>query len=103
QQAKDRQAADVRLARIERDTVEDEVRRLRQLTRQQATSAQEAVKAELRLREAAEKLARADLPVAEGRVDVLAKALEQLDTDDAVKRKELGLRQRTRQNDVEAA
>jgi multidrug efflux pump subunit AcrA (membrane-fusion protein) len=91
QQAKDRQAADVRLGRIEQEVAQDEVRRLRQLARQIAVAGQDAVKAELRLREATEKLARAQLPVADGRLEVLARSLEQLDADDAARRKELGL------------
>jgi multidrug resistance efflux pump len=43
------------------------------------------------------------VPVAEGRIDVLLRAREQLEKDDAVKRKELELKRRTRQSEVESA
>lgn len=103
QQAKDKQANEIRLARIERSAAEDEVHRVRQLARNQAASGQEAVRAELKLREAIERLAKAELSVPEGRIDVLTKAIIQLQVDDAVKRKEMVLRQRTKGLEVESA
>jgi hemolysin D len=102
-QAKDRQAVEVRLVRLEKESATDEVRRLRQLAGQQATTSQDLFQGQLKVREAEEKLTKALLPVSEGRGEVLARVLEQLDKDDAVKRKELDLKRRTRQSEVEAA
>lgn len=102
-QSREKQTAEVRLARVERETALDEVRRLRHLAQQQATATQELVKAELKLREADEKLAKAQLAVSEGRVGVLTRTLEEMDRSDAVKRKELDLKRRVRQSEIEAA
>jgi HlyD family type I secretion membrane fusion protein len=102
-QAKERQAADVRLARVELEIARDEEARLRRLVGQQAAAMAELVKAVARLREAKERLERTRLPVDEGEVEVLRRALAVTEKDHALRGAELVLRQGARQAEVEAA
>jgi HlyD family secretion protein len=97
------QAEDVRIFKAELGAAEDEERRLYPVVRGGSGSMTELVKAQAATAEARAKIARAAVPVAVGRVDVLLAKLEQLDSADAVTRKELGLKRRTRQREVESA
>jgi HlyD family secretion protein len=97
------QGADIRLARLELAGAEDEVRRLRRLAGQQAAPAADLVKAEIQAGAARERLDRAAIPVPEGQIDVLSRALEQLERDGALRRQELTLKRRGRQGEIEAA
>jgi HlyD family secretion protein len=103
ERTKKQQTADIRLARLEMAAAEDEVRRLRRLAGQQAAKAADVVKAEIQAGEARERLDRAAIPVPEGQLDVLSRALEQLERDNAPRRQELTLKRRSRQGEVEAA
>ena len=60
-------------------------------------------KAAARAREAREKLAQARMPVDAGRLEVLRRAMELAERDDAVKRHELELKRRAKRAEVEAA
>jgi multidrug resistance efflux pump len=102
-QAKERQAVDVRLARVELESAQDEEARLRRLVGQQAAAAADLVKGAARLREAKERLERARLSVDEGQVEVLRRALAVGEQDHALRGAELVLRQGAKQAEVEAA
>jgi HlyD family secretion protein len=102
-QAERRQAADVRLATVALESTQDEEARLRRLATARATPPADLVKAVARLREAREKLAKARLPVDEGRVQVARKSLELIEREYAVKQEELGLKRAARQNELDAA
>lgn len=99
--AKERHAVDIRLAEVERGQARDELNR--SLRAGQGVSESERVKAEARLREAEEKLARAQLPVEDSRVEVLRRALVLLDQEDAVRREELEMKRAAKQGEIEAA
>ncbi len=102
-QAKDRRATDIRLAELEVESAQDAEGRVRKLMEQGAAGSAELTRAIARLREAKEKLQKARLPVDEGKVTVLRKALELADKDFAVKREELALKRTTKQSEVETA
>lgn len=102
-QAKERQAADVRLAEVELEAARDDEGRLRRLVPVRAATAADMVKATSRRQEALEKREKARLPIDASRVAVLRRARELADQELAVKREELVMKRRTRQAEVEAA
>jgi multidrug resistance efflux pump len=102
--AKERQAADIRLAEVELESARDEATRLRSLVPARAVTEADLVKATARCNEAAEKLAKARLLVEEeGRAEIQRRALALAERDQAVKREELALKQEVKQGEVEAA
>jgi multidrug resistance efflux pump len=101
--ARDRRVVDIRLAELELATARDEEARLRQLAAARAAAAADLVKATSARRAAAQKLARARLPVDRGRVQVAGRALEQLQRDQAVKGKELALRRQAKRTALAAS
>jgi multidrug resistance efflux pump len=88
---------------VEAEGAQDEEDRLRRLATARAAAPADLVKAATRLREAKEKLARARLPVDEGRVRVARAALGLLEQDYAVKREEVEQKRRVKQAEVETA
>jgi multidrug resistance efflux pump len=101
--ARERQAVEVRLARVELEAARDDEARVRKLTAGRAASEADLVKATARVGEAAEKLARARLPVEEGKVEVARRALALVDKDYALRRAELEIKRGVKQGEVEAA
>jgi HlyD family secretion protein len=101
--AKDEQAVNVRLAQLELDGVQDEVSRMRHLLSQKAVAEADFIKARTRIQEAQEKLAKAKLPVEEGRVAVVRRALELAEKDSALKGEELTMKRGTKLAEVETA
>jgi len=102
-QARQRQAADVRLAQVELESAQDEEARVRKLVASRAASPADLVKANARFREAQEKLDKARLPVDESRVEVLRRALTLAEKDYAVRREELAMKSGSKRGEVEAA
>jgi multidrug resistance efflux pump len=100
--ARERQAADVRLAAAELSVARDEEERLRRVGRQAVAEA-DLVKAVALRAQAEEKLARARLPIEEGRVAVLRQALTLAEQDDAVRRQDLSLKVSARRAEAETA
>lgn len=102
-QAKERQAADVRLAEVDLEATRDDEGRLRRLVPVRAATVADLVKATARRQEALEKREKARLPIDASRVAVLRRARELADQELAVKCEELVMKRRTRQAEVEAA
>jgi HlyD family secretion protein len=102
-QAKQRQAADVAVAKSEVATAQDEVDRLRRLTANRAAGVADLVKAAGKLHEAKERLERARVAVDAGRVTVYRQALALAEKDYAVKQEELALKRAAKQGEVAAA
>jgi multidrug resistance efflux pump len=98
-----RRTVDIRLAKLELATTQDEEARLRRLVASQAAAVADLVKATAARRAAAQKLARARLPVDRARVPIARGALEQLQRDQAVKAKELALRRQAKRTALTAA
>jgi multidrug resistance efflux pump len=101
--AGERRAVDVRLAQEELESAADEERRLRELVARRAAAESDLVRASSRLREAGEKLHRARLPVEDGRVAVLRRALALTERDDAVRRDELAMKQAAKRAEIDTA
>jgi multidrug resistance efflux pump len=101
-QARERQAVDIRLAEVEVERAKDEDTRLRQLGAGRAAAAADLTTAAARLREAQEKLTKTRLPLDQGRVKVLRRALELVEHDHAVKAEEIKLKLRSREGDAAA-
>jgi HlyD family secretion protein len=101
--AKECQAADIRLADVELEGAQDEESRARVLLAKQAVAAADYVKARTRLREVQEKLAKARLPVEEGRVSVCQRALALAEKEHALKHEELLMKRGIKQGEIEAA
>jgi multidrug efflux pump subunit AcrA (membrane-fusion protein) len=102
-QARARQGPDTRLAELELAAARDEEERLRRLAERRSAAEADVVKAAARSGEARERLARARLPVDEGRVEVLRRALALVETEFAVRREELGMKRAARAGELEAA
>jgi hemolysin D len=103
EQAKERRALDMRLALVELETAQDEDSREAKLYRVRATSAADLGKAHARMREAHEKFTKAALPVSVVQVEIASRALEQVESDYAVKLKELALKQQLKKSELAAA
>jgi multidrug resistance efflux pump len=99
-QAKERQAQDVRLAETELSVAQDEVQRLRRSGR--GVAEVDRVRARGRLDEARAKLARARLPVEEGRVGVCREALALAQREEVVKKEEFSLRREQKRGEARA-
>jgi multidrug efflux pump subunit AcrA (membrane-fusion protein) len=102
-QADGRRGADVRLARVDLATAQDDLDRLRRMAENRAAAASDLVKAAAKVREAKEKLDKTRLPVELGRVNVCRQALALVEKDHAVKQEELALKSAAKQGEVEAA
>jgi multidrug resistance efflux pump len=100
--AKQRQAADVRLAEVELASATDYEERLRRVA-YGAVAPADLVAAAARVRTAREQLEKAKLPVEDGKVKVLRQALAVIEKEAAVKRGELALRRAAKQGEIEAA
>lgn len=101
-QAKDRQAADARLAQLELQNTRYEEAQVRQLVERQFVASDDLRKATARVREAKEKLDKARLPVDTGRVEVMRRALDLAARDYAVRRQELYTKQGIKQAEVDS-
>jgi multidrug resistance efflux pump len=101
-QAKARRISDIRLAQVEVEAAADEETRLRQLVQKRAAAPAELVRANARLKEAKEKLRRAEMPVDEGRLKVLRRAMEVAEKEYALKREELEGKQRVKQEELDS-
>jgi multidrug resistance efflux pump len=95
--------ADVRRAEAALDAALDEEARLRRLAASRAVAPADVVKAENHVREARQNLVKARLAVAQGRVEIARRALEQVDSDYGVKREELKLRRQVKEGELAAA
>jgi multidrug efflux pump subunit AcrA (membrane-fusion protein) len=100
--AEGQQEAEVRLVQVELDTANQEERQLRVLVSRQAAPRADLTKAELKGREAREKMAKVRLPLDWSRVTVAERALELVERDHAVKLGELRLRSAAKRGEVEA-
>jgi multidrug efflux pump subunit AcrA (membrane-fusion protein) len=100
--AKQRQAADVRLAEVELSSAKDNEERLGRVGYGAAAPA-ELVAAAARVRSAKEQLEKAKLPIDDGKVKVLRQVLAVIDKEAAVKRGELALRRVAKQGEIDAA
>jgi HlyD family secretion protein len=101
--ARKRQAAEIELARIELDVAGKEERRAQRLADLQSIADADLIRIQARFREAAEKLARAQVPAEGSRLDVLRQALNLVEKDWAVKCEELRMKCTARQNELDAA
>jgi len=102
QQAKNQQAADVRLAELELKNAEYEEAQARKLAERGLVALDILRKATARVREAKAKLDKVRLPVDQGRIEVLRRALDLAERDYAMRRQELQTRQGIKQGEVEA-
>ena len=103
-QAKEqRRTVDIRLAEVELELATDEESRLRRLAAEQAAAAADRVKAVAKVREARAKLAKVQLPVEDGKLETLRRALTQAEKDQAVKGEELAIKHGLKQGEIEAA
>jgi multidrug resistance efflux pump len=102
-QAEERRAVDIRLAEVMLRNAQDEEARARRLADAAAVSRAEQEKSVALLGEAEQRLVKARLPVAVGRLQVARRAREQLESDYAIKRKELELRRQVKDGELAAA
>lgn len=102
-QAKQRQAAEVRLGELELRNAEYEEAQKQRLVERGLTARDELRKATTRGHEAREKVTRARLPVDERKVEVLRQGLALLEKDYAMKRQELAMKQGLKQGEVATA
>jgi multidrug resistance efflux pump len=103
QLARERREAEIRLARVEHRRVSDEAARLEALGTRLVIPPSELLGGRAKLREAEERLRKASIPVDEGRVLVLGRALDLAARDHAVRREELDLKRAAKLAEVEAA
>jgi multidrug resistance efflux pump len=101
--AKERQAAEVCLAEVELKKAEHEAAQLRKLVSYRAAAPDDLVKAAALARQAKQQLTKARVPVNEGKVEVLRRALELVARDYAVKRDELEMKRDSKQHEIEVA
>jgi HlyD family secretion protein len=101
QQAQDRQAADRRLAELEVKNAAYEEGQSRKLAERGLVALDTLRKATVRLHEAKEKWDKARLPVEQGRLAVLRRALELAEREYAMRRQELQTKQGIKQGEVE--
>jgi multidrug resistance efflux pump len=99
---RERRDAEIRLARLGLSRAADEQDQLRRLFERQATARSELAQATVRLREAEETLAKAQLSVEENRPEVLRRSLALLERDDAVRREESVLKRGAKQAELDA-
>jgi HlyD family secretion protein len=102
-EARDRQAAEVRLAQLALDAAEREEAVARRLVERGAGSREDLTKAVAKAREAREQLSRARIPLKETGVTVAQRSRELIDQDYAVKRNDLGSKRGAKRGEVEAA
>ncbi len=101
--AGEQRGSEIRLAQLALSTAEAEEAPLRRLVERRAIAPMELQSAAAKTREAKEKLARARIPIDEGGVQVVQRALELAERDYAVKREELDQRRRAKRGEVETA
>jgi multidrug resistance efflux pump len=102
-QARERRTCDVRLAELELDGAVSDLESMRKLAPTRAIARVELIKAQVKVGEARQKLARARLPVDESDVGVLRRGLELVAGDQALRRKELETKRDSRRGEVDAA
>lgn len=102
-QAKQRRESDIRFAEAEFRQASDEEARHRMLKQQQAISESELVKAKVQLHETREKSRKFQLPVDEGRILVLRRALELVTKEHLVRREELLMNKGAKKIEIEGA
>jgi multidrug efflux pump subunit AcrA (membrane-fusion protein) len=90
-------------AEAELDSARDEEARIRRLAARNAIAPADRVKALNRLREARQVLAKAKAPVTTAQVQVAQRALEQIDSDQAIRRQELKLKRQVKEGELAAA
>jgi multidrug efflux pump subunit AcrA (membrane-fusion protein) len=95
--------AEIRLAEVALRAADAEEASLRRLVERRVAAPAELLKAATEARKARESLTKARLPVDEGRVAVLRRALEGVKRDDAIKQEELMLKREAKRAEVEAA
>jgi HlyD family secretion protein len=101
--AKERQAAEIRLARAELESARDEEGRLQRLLSLRAAAPAELIQSTARRQVAEEKLERARVPVEESRLEVLRQARVLVEKEHAVRREELAQKRAGRQAEIQAA
>jgi HlyD family secretion protein len=102
-QAKAKHAGNVRLAELELNNALSEEAQLRRLVAKGAEAAANLVKASTRAREAKEKLDQVRLPVDEGRLEVLRRALTVIEKDYALRAADLEIKRGLKRSEMEAA
>jgi len=101
--ARDHQAAEIRLAELELAQAEDKQTRTRKLATCQAASQEQLVEAVTRAREAQEKLRKVQLPLDQGELDVLRRAVQATGREYEVRRKEVEIKRHAKLGEIEAA
>jgi multidrug resistance efflux pump len=101
--ARRRQAADVRLAQIALAAAQDKAQRRRDLAARGVLTKEELNEAETKIREAEEKLRKAQLPLNERKVDVLRRALVLTEREYELEKQKLAVERKTKQDETDAA
>jgi multidrug resistance efflux pump len=101
-QAQDRMTADVNVAELELTNAEYEEVQTRRLVERGVVAQDTLRKVVARVREAQEKLRKIRLPVEQGRVEVLRRALELTEREYAVRQQELQTKQGLKQGEIAA-
>jgi hemolysin D len=101
-QAQDRMTADVNVAELELTNAEYEEVQTRRLVERGVVAQDTLRKVTARVREAQEKLRKIRLPVEQGRVEVLRRALELTEREYAVRQQELRTKQGLKQGEIAA-
>ena len=101
-QAQDRMTADVNVAELELTNAEYEEVQTRRLVERGVVAQDTLRKVTARVREAQEKLRKIRLPVEQGRVEVLRRALELTEREYAVRQQELQTKQGLKQGEIAA-
>ena len=101
-QEKEKRASELREAQAEWEQAAYEERQARSLARHKAAAEADLVKAVARLRAAEERLAKARLPVPEGRLAVLRRVVELVDKEYAVKKDEAVRKRAGKEAEVKA-
>ena len=101
--AGEQRGSEIRLAQLALATADAEENALRRLENRRAATPTEVQSAAAKTREAKEKLARAQIPIYDGAVQVAQRALELAERDYAVKREELDQKRRAKRGEVETA
>jgi len=103
QRARQEQVSKIRQAQSELAAANDRLARYRQAYRNKAITQQQYVEVATQVRQADEALKQAQLPLDEGRLHVLRRALELVDRDFTVRRAELESRRVVKRGEVDAA
>jgi multidrug resistance efflux pump len=99
---RERRDTEIRLARLGLSRAADEQDQLRRLFERHATARSELAQATVRLREAEQTLAKAQLPVDEDRPEVLRRSLALIERGEAVRREESVSKRAAKQAELDA-